>query len=80
MAGKDGKKMAFALAKLPAASRDKTNLDGVSALIAVDGPRGSCFSWLLKDMILPSLYWHATLTGSEWMAKPYCTGAERGVR
>jgi sulfide:quinone oxidoreductase len=42
----------------------------------IDGTRPSRLSWLLKDTILPPVYWHGMLKGREWMAKPHIIGAE----
>ncbi|MFC4292092.1 TIGR01244 family sulfur transferase [Sphingorhabdus arenilitoris] len=36
----------------------------------IDGTRPSRLSWLLKDTILPPVYWHGMLKGREWMVKP----------
>ncbi|MCF3974113.1 bifunctional protein tyrosine phosphatase family protein/NAD(P)/FAD-dependent oxidoreductase [Paracoccus salsus] len=36
----------------------------------VDGTRPSRMAWLLKERILPPVYWRAMLKGHEWMAKP----------
>ncbi|NJM50350.1 MAG: TIGR01244 family phosphatase [Sphingomonadales bacterium] len=36
----------------------------------IDGTRPSRLSWLLKDTILPPVYWHGMLKGHEWMVKP----------
>lgn len=36
----------------------------------IDGTRPSRLAWLLKERILPPLYWRAMLKGREWMAKP----------
>ncbi len=36
----------------------------------IDGTRPSRLAWLLKERILPPLYWKAMLKGREWMAKP----------
>ncbi len=41
----------------------------------IDGTRPSRLSWLLKDTILPPVYWHGMLKGHEWMAKPHQIGA-----
>jgi sulfide:quinone oxidoreductase len=30
----------------------------------------SHLSWLLKERMLPPIYWKAMLRGKEWMAKP----------
>jgi len=36
----------------------------------VDGTKPSRLAWILKERILPPLYWKAMLKGREWMAKP----------
>jgi sulfide:quinone oxidoreductase len=36
----------------------------------IDGTRPSQLAWLLKEQILPPVYWKAMLRGREWMAKP----------
>ncbi|MDR8822251.1 Sulfide dehydrogenase (flavocytochrome c) flavoprotein chain [Burkholderia pseudomultivorans] len=36
----------------------------------IDGKRPSRLAWLLKERILPPLYWKAMLKGREWLAKP----------
>jgi sulfide:quinone oxidoreductase len=36
----------------------------------IDGTKPSRAAWILKEQILPSLYWNAMLKGREWMAKP----------
>lgn len=36
----------------------------------VDGTQPSRMAWLLKEKILPPVYWGAMLKGREWMAKP----------
>lgn len=41
----------------------------------IDGTRPSRLSWLLKDKILPQIYWHSMLKGREWMANPHRIGA-----
>lgn len=41
----------------------------------IDGTRPSRLSWLLKDTILPPVYWHGMLKGHEWMVKPHMIGA-----
>ena len=41
----------------------------------IDGTRPSRLSWLLKDTILPPVYWHGMLKGREWMVKPQMIGA-----
>lgn len=41
----------------------------------IDGTRPSRLSWLLKDTILPPVYWHGMLKGHEWMVKPHLIGS-----
>ncbi len=41
----------------------------------IDGTRPSRLSWLLKDTILPPVYWHGMLKGREWMARPHRIGS-----
>ncbi|WP_420347173.1 TIGR01244 family sulfur transferase [Pelagibius sp.] len=36
----------------------------------IDGKRPSRLAWLLKEKILPPIYWQAMLKGKEWLAKP----------
>lgn len=36
----------------------------------VDGQRPSRLAWLLKERILPPIYWRAMLRGREWMVRP----------
>lgn len=36
----------------------------------VDGTKPSRAAWLLKEKMLPPIYWKAMLKGREWMAKP----------
>ncbi len=36
----------------------------------IDGTKPSHTAWLLKERILPPVYWKAMLRGKEWMAKP----------
>lgn len=36
----------------------------------IDGQKPSRIAWLLKEQILPPIYWKAMLRGREWMAKP----------
>lgn len=42
----------------------------------IDGTRASRLAWLLKDTILPPIYWHGMLKGREWMVKPHRIGAD----
>jgi sulfide:quinone oxidoreductase len=36
----------------------------------IDGTRPTRTAWLLKEKLLPPIYWKAMLRGKEWMAKP----------
>jgi sulfide:quinone oxidoreductase len=36
----------------------------------LDGTKPSRLAWMLKEKILPPIYWKAMLRGKEWMAKP----------
>jgi len=36
----------------------------------IDGQKPSTLAWLLKERLLPPIYWRAMLRGREWMAKP----------
>ncbi len=36
----------------------------------IDGTKPSHAAWLLKERLLPPIYWKAMLRGKEWMAKP----------
>jgi sulfide:quinone oxidoreductase len=36
----------------------------------IDGTRPSRLAWLLKERLLPPIYWKAMLRGREWMARP----------
>ncbi len=36
----------------------------------IDGAKPSHLAWLLKEQMLPPIYWTAMLRGREWMAKP----------
>ncbi|SPH24894.1 Beta-lactamase hydrolase-like protein [Defluviimonas aquaemixtae] len=36
----------------------------------VDGTKPSHVAWLLKEKLLPPIYWKAMLRGKEWLAKP----------
>ncbi|KDB07370.1 Beta-lactamase hydrolase-family protein [Burkholderia sp. lig30] len=40
----------------------------------IDGKRPSRLAWLLKERMLPPLYWWGMLKGREWLAKPEITG------
>ena len=41
----------------------------------IDGTRPSRAAWLLKERLLPPIYWRAMLRGREWLAKPEPLGA-----
>lgn len=43
----------------------------------IDGTKPSRLSWILKDTILPPVYWHGMLKGREWMVKPHSIGSGR---
>jgi len=36
----------------------------------INGTRPTRLAWLLKERILPPLYWEGMLKGREWLAKP----------
>ena len=36
----------------------------------IDSQRPSRLAWILKERILPPIYWWAMLKGREWLAKP----------
>ena len=40
----------------------------------VDGTKPSRLAWMLKERILPPVYWKAMLRGREWLARPGGTG------
>ena len=40
----------------------------------IDGKHPSRLAWLLKERILPPLYWHGMLKGREWMVRPELVG------
>ncbi|AOJ03537.1 NAD(FAD)-dependent dehydrogenase [Burkholderia mayonis] len=40
----------------------------------IDGTQPSRLAWLLKERLLPPLYWQATLKGREWLALPEIVG------
>jgi len=40
----------------------------------IDGKRPSRLAWLLKERILPPLYWQGMLKGREWLAQPELVG------
>jgi sulfide:quinone oxidoreductase len=37
----------------------------------LDGTRPTRAAWLLKNRLLPSIYWHGMLKGREWLAHPH---------
>jgi sulfide:quinone oxidoreductase len=41
----------------------------------IDGTKPSRAAWLLKQRMLPSIYWSGMLKGREWMVKPQRRGA-----
>ncbi|MCY6381478.1 bifunctional protein tyrosine phosphatase family protein/NAD(P)/FAD-dependent oxidoreductase [Hoeflea prorocentri] len=40
----------------------------------INGKKPSRAAWLLKEKILPPIYWRAMLRGKEWLAKPETVG------
>ena len=40
----------------------------------LDGRKPTRLAWLMKERILPPLYWQGMLKGREWMAKPELVG------
>ena len=36
----------------------------------IHGTKPNHIAWLLKERLLPLIYWNAMLRGREWMAKP----------
>lgn len=36
----------------------------------IDGTRPSRLAWILKERLLPPIYWKAMLRGKEWLARP----------
>jgi len=42
----------------------------------INGQRPSRMAWILKEKILPPVYWKAMLRGHEWMARPESSSAE----
>ncbi|WP_425100566.1 TIGR01244 family sulfur transferase [Tropicibacter sp. S64] len=42
----------------------------------IDGTKPTRAAWLLKEQILPPVYWKAMLRGKEWMAKPETVSAK----
>jgi sulfide:quinone oxidoreductase len=37
----------------------------------LDGKKPTRTAWLLKEWLLPAIYWHGMLKGREWLAKPH---------
>ncbi|KUF09467.1 bifunctional protein tyrosine phosphatase family protein/NAD(P)/FAD-dependent oxidoreductase [Pseudoponticoccus marisrubri] len=42
----------------------------------IDGTKPTRAAWLLKEQILPPVYWKAMLRGKEWLAKPETVSAK----
>lgn len=42
----------------------------------IDGTKPTRAAWLLKEQLLPPIYWKAMLRGKEWMAKPEKVSAQ----
>ena len=40
----------------------------------INGQRPSSLAWLLKEKILPPVYWKGMLKGREWMVTPEVVG------
>jgi sulfide:quinone oxidoreductase len=38
--------------------------------VLIDGTKPSRVAWMLKERLLPPIYWRAMLKGREWLAKP----------
>ena len=45
----------------------------------IDGQKPSRLAWLLKERLLPPVYWRAMLRGREWLAKPEKVTASTSV-
>ncbi len=45
----------------------------------IDGQKPSRLAWLLKERILPPIYWWAMLKGREWLAKPLKLDADKAL-
>jgi sulfide:quinone oxidoreductase len=43
----------------------------------IDGTRPQRLPWLLKERILPPVYWKAMLKGHEWFVRPSIGSTER---
>ena len=43
----------------------------------INGQRPSRLAWILKERILPPIYWWAMLKGREWLAKPITLDADK---
>lgn len=54
-------------------------LNGKAPIADYDGYGGKLLpsfpNWMLKDTILPPVYWHGMLKGREWMVKPHMIGS-----
>jgi sulfide:quinone oxidoreductase len=46
----------------------------------LDGKQPSRLAWMLKERMLPPLYWRAMLRGREWLAKPELVGLTSDAR
>jgi sulfide:quinone oxidoreductase len=46
----------------------------------IDGTRPQRLPWLLKERILPPVYWKAMLKGREWFVRPVPNAAQAGPR
>ena len=42
----------------------------------LDGTKPTRAAWLMKEQILPPIYWKAMLRGREWLAKPETVAAK----
>ncbi len=45
----------------------------------IDSQQPSRLAWILKERILPPIYWWAMLKGREWLAKPIKLGADKAL-
>ena len=43
----------------------------------INGQKPSRLAWILKEKVLPPVYWQAMLKGKEWMAEPTVTASPR---
>jgi hypothetical protein len=62
------------IASLRGAELSRGHLQSSFPNSLIDGTRPSKISWLLKERMLPPLYWRAMLKGREWMATPELVG------